>query len=56
MEQHFKAILEKIGEDTQREGLLDTPARAAKSFEYLTSGYNKSIDEVVNNRSRYIAI
>ncbi len=49
MEQHFKAILEEIGENTQREGLLDTPSRAAKSFAYLTSGYNKSIDEVVNN-------
>jgi len=49
MEQHFKAILKEIGEDTEREGLIDTPKRAAKSFNFLTSGYQKSIDELINN-------
>lgn len=49
MEQHFKAILQQIGEDPTREGLIDTPARAAKSMAYLTNGYQQSIDEIVND-------
>ncbi len=39
MHQHFKAIIEGLGEDTSREGLLKTPERAKKAFEYLTQGY-----------------
>lgn len=49
MEQHFKAILQQIGENPTREGLIDTPARAAKSMAYLTNGYQQSIDEIVND-------
>ncbi len=41
-------ILEIIGEDPQREGLLKTPKRVEKSYEYLTRGYNMDIDKVVN--------
>ncbi len=48
MEAHWAAILEAIGEDLNRPGLQDTPKRAAKAFEFLTQGYNQSIDEVVN--------
>ncbi|MBA4250160.1 MAG: GTP cyclohydrolase I FolE [Chlorobiaceae bacterium] len=43
-----KNILTEIGEDPQREGLLNTPKRVAKAYEYLTSGYHKSIDKVLN--------
>lgn len=49
MEQHFSAILEGIGEDITREGLKDTPLRAAKSMEFLTNGYHQSIDDIVND-------
>tara|TARA_B110000879_G_C11046199_1_gene460872 strand:- start:192 stop:734 length:543 start_codon:yes stop_codon:yes gene_type:complete len=49
VEQEFKTILEAIGEDTSREGLKDTPARAAKSFAFLTNGYQQSIEDIVNN-------
>ena len=49
MEDHFLKIIETTGEDTQRPGLLDTPKRAAKAFEYLTSGYTMDIDKVINN-------
>ncbi|TDQ38892.1 GTP cyclohydrolase I FolE [Thiopseudomonas denitrificans] len=46
---HYHAILEGLGEDPQREGLLDTPMRAAKAMQYLCNGYEKNLDEVVNN-------
>jgi GTP cyclohydrolase I len=49
MEQSFLALLEAIGEDPRREGLLRTPGRAARAFEFLTAGYRQSLDELVNN-------
>ena len=45
----YKDILNDIGEDPTREGLLKTPERAARALEYLTRGYHQTIDEVVNN-------
>ncbi len=49
MDQFFKKLIEEIGEDTTREGLRATPARAAKAFQYLTKGYKEDIKKVVNN-------
>lgn len=49
MEQHWAKIIESIGEDLERPGLLDTPKRAAKAFEFLTQGYQQSVEEVVND-------
>lgn len=49
MDQYFRKLLETIGEDVDREGLRDTPKRAAKAFEYLTKGYKDDIAKVVNN-------
>lgn len=48
MEDYYKNLLKYIGEDTGREGLKDTPKRAAKAFAYLTKGYKDNIDEIVN--------
>ena len=36
---HFKEIIRLLGEDPEREGLLKTPERVAKSLQYLTQGY-----------------
>ena len=49
MKENFAEIIKAIGEDLDRPGLQDTPARAAKAFEYLTRGYHQKLDEVINN-------
>ena len=43
-----KTLLTEIGEDTKREGLLSTPKRVAKAYEFLTKGYQQDIGEVLN--------
>jgi GTP cyclohydrolase I len=48
MEETFRNLLEAIGEDPGREGLLRTPARAARAFEFLTNGYRQDLDAIVN--------
>ena len=46
---HVRAMLEALGENPQREGLLQTPARYAKAMRYLAGGYAQELDEVVGN-------
>jgi len=48
IENNYREIIETIGEDVNRDGLLDTPKRAAKAIEFLTQGYQQNIDDVVN--------
>jgi GTP cyclohydrolase IA len=45
----MKDVLEMLGEDPAREGLVQTPQRYEKAMRYLTSGYTTSLDEIVNN-------
>ncbi|MBU1098409.1 MAG: GTP cyclohydrolase I FolE [Ignavibacteriae bacterium HGW-Ignavibacteriae-2] len=45
---NVKTILEQIGEDPEREGLQKTPERVAKAYQFLTQGYQKNIDEILN--------
>jgi len=48
LEQHYTAILDQLGEDVTREGLQDTPKRAAKAMQYLCKGYQQTLEEVTN--------
>lgn len=48
IEKNYREIIATIGEDINRDGLLDTPKRAAKAMEFLTQGYKQNIDDVVN--------
>lgn len=41
--EHYREILVGVGENPQREGLLDTPQRAAKAMQYLCNGYTQSL-------------
>lgn len=49
MEQLFSQLIQEIGEDVTREGLVDTPKRAAAAFRFINNGYNRSLDDVLNN-------
>jgi GTP cyclohydrolase IA len=49
LERLYLQIIKGIGEDSQRDGLVKTPERAAKALQYLTRGYRQSVEEVVNN-------
>jgi GTP cyclohydrolase I len=49
IEGHVRNILKHMGEDPDREGLLKTPYRVARAFEYLTKGYQQDPKEVINN-------
>ncbi len=49
MEELFRQLIESVGEDPDREGLRDTPGRAARALEFLTSGYALDPKGVVND-------
>lgn len=45
---HYAEIIRLVGEDVTREGLIDTPQRAAKAIYYATRGYRQNIDDVIH--------
>ena len=48
LEKITKTLLEQIGEDVNREGLIKTPARVANAWRFLTKGYSEDIKTIVN--------
>ena len=48
MEDLIRQMLAELGEDPDREGLLNTPKRVDKSLRFLTSGYRADVDQVLN--------
>jgi GTP cyclohydrolase I len=48
LEEAIHTLLREVGEDPQREGLIRTPGRVARSLRFLTSGYRQELDKVLN--------
>jgi GTP cyclohydrolase I len=48
MQDAYRKIIEDIGENLDRDGLRDTPQRAAQAMEFLTRGYHQTLEQVVN--------
>ena len=49
LEENTRNLLGLLGEDPSREGLINTPKRVAKAWEFLTKGYNEDLDKLINN-------
>lgn len=49
VKQRYKHIIEDLGEDVNREGLLKTPERASKAMQFLTQGYNQDAAEILRS-------
>lgn len=45
---HFEKVIDLLGEDVSREGLVKTPERAAKAMQFLTQGYDQNPDKIVH--------
>ena len=49
LEANTRNLLELLGEDPKREGLINTPKRVAKAWDFLTKGYTENLDDLINN-------
>ena len=49
LKDQYKSILNEIGEDSEREGLVKTPSRAGKAMQFLTQGYEQDPISILNN-------
>lgn len=47
LQDHYQAILQLLGEDANREGLIKTPERVAKAMQFLTQGYTQSPEDIL---------
>ncbi|MHC1708329.1 MAG: GTP cyclohydrolase I FolE [Bacteroidales bacterium] len=46
---HYGEVLKLLGEDPQRDGLIDTPTRVAKAMQYLTHGYSVNPEKILRS-------
>ena len=46
---HYREILRLLGEDTEREGLIDTPTRVAKAMQFMTQGYHQNPEQILQS-------
>ena len=51
LEQITRKLLKEIAENPDREGLVKTPSRVAKSWEFFSRGYNQNLEAIINNAS-----
>ncbi len=49
MTDSYHEIIKAMGEDPQREGLVDTPRRAAKAMHFITGGYRQNLEDLIND-------
>lgn len=49
IKQLTQSLLEEIGENPNREGLLKTPERVAKAWSFFSKGYTQNLDDIINN-------
>ena len=49
LSKHFKNIIDLLGENSDREGLLQTPTRVAKSMQFLLQGYEQDPEEILRS-------
>ncbi len=49
LKEHYSKVLELIGEDPSREGLIKTPERVAKAMQFLTQGYEMNATEILQS-------
>ena len=49
LEEITRNLLKEIGENPDREGLVRTPSRVAKSWEFFSKGYNQNLEDIINN-------
>ena len=49
MQKLIKELIIKLGENPDREGLINTPQRVENAYQFLTSGYKENIDDILNN-------
>ncbi len=49
LKKNYETVISELGEDTEREGLLKTPERAAKAMQFLTKGYHENPEEILRS-------
>jgi GTP cyclohydrolase IA len=49
LSKHYKSVIENLGEDAEREGLLKTPERVAKAMQFLTQGYQQNAADILRS-------